>query len=180
MSSQDVHILLVEDDALDVRIMQRTFQKHQIDNPIHVACDGVEALEMLRGHNGHAPLPWPVFILLDLNMPRMNGIAFLHTLRQDPELHASIVFVLTTSDDDRDKVTAYDQHIAGYLLQSQAGYDCLRVVQLVQQFVLTVQFPPEPASSPPSLRPSVWLDLLQRTQRHGPYRTQTGNSTVGG
>ena len=155
MSGSDVHILLVEDDIMDVRIIQRTFQKHKIANPIHVACDGVEAFDILRGHNGHTPLPWPFLILLDLNMPRMNGITFLHTLRQDPEFHASIVFVLTTSDDDRDKVAAYDQHIAGYLLKSQAGHDFLQVVQLVEQVVLTVQFPPEPTSSNPLPRLTV-------------------------
>lgn len=155
MPGRDVHILLVEDDALDVRIIQRTFQKHQIANPIHVACDGVKALEMLRGHNGHPPLHRPIFILLDLNMPRMNGITFLQQLRQDPKLHTSIVFVLTTSDDDRDKVAAYDQHIAGYLLKSQAGYDFLQVVRLVEQFVLTVQFPPVWTTSKPLSHPPV-------------------------
>jgi CheY-like chemotaxis protein len=107
MSGKDVNMLLVEDDVMDVRIVQRTFQKHKIANPIYVACDGVEALDMLRGHNDHTPLPRPFLILLDLNMPRMDGIMFLQTLRQDPDLHTSLVFVLTTSDDDRDKVAAY-------------------------------------------------------------------------
>ncbi len=111
MPGKDVHILLVEDDMMDVRIIERTFEKHKIANPVHVANDGVEALEILRGQNGHAPLPRPFLILLDLNMPRMDGITFLQKLRQEPKLHDSIVFVLTTSDDDRDKVAAYDQHM---------------------------------------------------------------------
>jgi CheY-like chemotaxis protein len=155
MSGKDVKILLVEDDVMDVRIVQRTFQKHKIANPIYVACDGVEALEILRGHNDHTPLPRPFLILLDLNMPRMDGIMFLQTLRQDPNLHTSLVFVLTTSDDDRDKVAAYNQHIAGYLLKTQAGYDFLQFVQLVEQFIFTVQFPPETAAGFPFLRPSI-------------------------
>jgi CheY-like chemotaxis protein len=155
MSGIDVNILLVDDDVMDVRIVQRTFQKQKIANPIHVACDGVEALEMLRGHEGHTPLPRPFLILLDLNMPRMDGITFLQTLRQDPDLHTSPVFVLTTSDDDRDKIAAYNQHIAGYLLKTQAGYDFLQIVQLVEQFVLTVQFPPEMASLHPPLQPRI-------------------------
>jgi CheY-like chemotaxis protein len=155
MSGRDVNILLVDDDVMDVRIVQRTFEKHKIANPIYVACDGVDAFEILRGHNGHTPLPRPFLILLDLNMPRMDGITFLQALRQDPDLHTSPVFVLTTSDDDRDKVAAYNQHIAGYLLKTQAGYDFLQIVQLVEQFVLTVQFPPELASMHLPLQPRI-------------------------
>ena len=125
MPGSDVHILLVEDDAIDVRIIQRAFQQHRIANPMYVVRDGVEALDLLHGRNGHAPLPRPFLILLDLNLPRMDGITFLQTLRQDPSLHDSLVFVLTTSNDDRDKTAAYDQHVAGYVLKTRAGGDFL-------------------------------------------------------
>lgn len=143
MSGSEVHILLVEDDEMDVRILQRAFKQHKIANPIHVACDGVKALEMLRGQSGHAPLPQPLLILLDLNMPRMNGISFLQALRQDLKLHVSIVFMLTTSDDDHDKAAAYEKHIAGYLMKSQTGDDFLQVPQLVEQMISAVHFPLE-------------------------------------
>ena len=142
MPASDAHILLVEDDAIDVRIMQRAFQQLNVAHPVQVACDGVEALDMLYGRNGHAPLPRPFLILLDLSMPRMDGITFLQTLRQDPNLSSSLVYVLTTSDDDHDKMAAYDQHIAGYFLKSRDSNDLLQIVQLIEQFVFTVRFPP--------------------------------------
>jgi len=87
----EVNFLLVEDDAIDVRFIRKTFQTHKITNPLHVACDGVEALEMLRGDGGRERIPRPYLILLDLNMPRMNGIQFLKELRADSTLCDSIV-----------------------------------------------------------------------------------------
>ena len=108
------HILLVEDDEIDVTNVRRAFKKGRILNPLYVANDGVQALEMLR--NGDVP-PSRRLILLDLNMPRMNGIEFLQELRADDELSHIPVVVLTTSDDERDRVQAYDLHVAGYLLK---------------------------------------------------------------
>jgi CheY-like chemotaxis protein len=74
----------------------RAFKKAKIANPVSLAHDGIDALEMLRGTNGRERFPRPFLILLDLNMPRMNGIEFLKELRQDDELRKSIVFVMTT------------------------------------------------------------------------------------
>jgi CheY-like chemotaxis protein len=112
-------MLLVEDDALDVMNVQRAFRKNNITNPLHVASDGVEALEILRGtHETKEALPEERrLILLDLNMPRMNGIEFLHELRGDEELRGTTVIVLTTSDEERDKVEAYRLNVAGYILK---------------------------------------------------------------
>ncbi len=137
-----VNFLLVEDDEVDARAVKRAFNKRKVSNPIHVARDGVEALAMLRGEDGFPPFPRPFLILLDLNMPRMNGIQFLDELRKDPELHSSIVFVLTTSNADKDKVAAYEKNVAGYLLKSNAGTDFLSVLQLLENYVISVQFPP--------------------------------------
>ncbi|AKJ29141.1 response regulator [Caldimonas brevitalea] len=109
-----LHILLVDDDTIDVMNVQRAFAKAQLPHPLHLASNGVEALAMLRG--GQVP-PGRRLVLLDLNMPCMNGIEFLHELRADPSLRSLPVVVLTTSDDDRDKVSANHLNVAGYLLK---------------------------------------------------------------
>jgi CheY-like chemotaxis protein len=114
MSGKMLNILLVEDDEVDVMNIRRAFKKGNISNPLFVAGNGLEALEMLRG--GEVPKSRRI-ILLDLNMPKMNGIEFLRELRADPELSPTPVVVLTTSDAERDKVQAYHLHVAGYLLK---------------------------------------------------------------
>lgn len=119
MALKPINILLVEDDDLDVMNVQRAFKKNSIPHPLFVAPDGLAALEMLRGGDGAAPA-YPEgrrLILLDLNMPRMSGTEFLRELRADPALHATPVIVLTTSDEERDKVEAYDLNVAGYILK---------------------------------------------------------------
>lgn len=143
---RDVNILLVDDDRVDVRAVTRALRKENLSNAVQVASDGVEALAMLRGEDGHQPLPRPYLILLDLKMPRMDGIQFLREIRRDERLSDSIIFVLTTSNSDEDKVAAYKQHIAGYLLKSDAGEGFLKLVKMLERFVVTVQFPPSPAS----------------------------------
>lgn len=118
IKAREVHILLVEDDEVDVMNVRRAFRKNHITNPLHVAGDGIEALEMLRGEGGKEKLdPQPRICLLDINMPRMNGIEFLREVRADPELQRLSVFVLTTSDEERDLMAAYDLHVAGYILK---------------------------------------------------------------
>jgi CheY-like chemotaxis protein len=135
------HLLHVEDDDICQMMLSRTFQKAKIANPISFACDGIDALEMLRGSNGRERLPRPYLILLDLNMPRMNGIEFLKELRQDEELKKSIVFVLTTSDADADKVEAYNLGVAGYILKSNPANAFLEATALLDTYWRVVEFP---------------------------------------
>jgi CheY-like chemotaxis protein len=118
VSERALTILLVEDDQLDVMNVQRAFRKNIICNPLFVAGNGIEALEMLRGQGPgpHVP-PHRRIVLLDLNMPKMGGIEFLRELRADPNLAMITVIVLTTSDEDRDKVEAYKLNVAGYILK---------------------------------------------------------------
>jgi CheY-like chemotaxis protein len=112
-----LNILLIDDDDVDVMNVQRAFRKNNIINPLFVAHDGLEALELLRG-NGPGSIPKERrLVLLDLNMPRMNGLEFLRELREDPELRPLTVVVLTTSDDERDKVEAYNLNVAGYIIK---------------------------------------------------------------
>lgn len=142
MQFEATHILLVEDDEVDAEAIVRSFRKEKIANPIWIACDGLEALQFLRGEAGRTRIPNPYLILLDINMPRMNGIEFLHSLRRDPELKSSIVFVLTTSNRDEDKLAAYDEQIAGYVLKQRAGENFINLVNMLDSFWRIVEFPP--------------------------------------
>ena len=117
MMMKYLHILLVDDDELDIMNVQRAFKKNNIINPLYVAHNGLEALEMLRSTEPDAMPKDRRLVLLDLNMPRMTGLEFLRELRGDPELHALTVIVLTTSDDERDKVEAFNLNIAGYIVK---------------------------------------------------------------
>ena len=115
--SKMLHILLVDDDEVDVMNVQRAFRKNNILNPLYIAHNGLEALALLRGTNGEKFPSERRLVLLDLNMPRMNGLEFLREVRNDADLHALTVIVLTTSDDERDKVEAYNLNVAGYILK---------------------------------------------------------------
>lgn len=110
-------VLLVEDDDVEVMNVRRAFQKMKLENPLYTAQDGVEALELLRGQRRAELDVFPRIILLDLNLPRMNGIEFLRELRNDPELKRLVVVVLTTSDDSRDVLEAFRLNVAGYVVK---------------------------------------------------------------
>jgi CheY-like chemotaxis protein len=141
--NDEISIVIVDDDDVDVRAVQRGLRQQRIVNPVFVAKDGQQGLDMLRGDSGQTRIPRPSLILLDLNMPRMTGLEFLEELRADPELADNIVFVLTSSDAEQDKIAAYRHHVAGYVVKSEAGVSFLKAVQMVQQYVLCVQFPPD-------------------------------------
>jgi CheY-like chemotaxis protein len=114
-----LNILLVEDDEVDVMTVQRAFKRGNINNPLYLASNGLEALAMLRDTPGQ-PSVIPIdrrLILLDLNMPKMNGLEFLHELRADAALNHIPVVVLTTSNEEQDRVQAYDLNVAGYILK---------------------------------------------------------------
>jgi CheY-like chemotaxis protein len=119
IEEKPINILLVEDDEVDIMNVKRAFKKNKIANPLYIASNGLEALAMLRGKDGQdAVIPKSRrLILLDLNMPKMNGLEFLHELRADPELQVIPVIVLTTSDEDRDRIEAYHLNVAGYILK---------------------------------------------------------------
>jgi CheY-like chemotaxis protein len=119
MEERIINILLVEDDEVDVMNVQRAFRKNKITNPLYIAENGLEALAMLRSQDGKNPIVPSLrrLILLDLNMPKMNGLEFLHQLRADSELKSTPVVVLTTSDEDKDRLEAYNLNVAGYLLK---------------------------------------------------------------
>ena len=136
-----VNILLVEDDEVDVMAIKRAFRELKIANPITEAKDGIEAFEILRGVNGHVPIPRPLIILLDLNMPRMGGMEFLDELRKDPNLHRCVVFVMTTSADEQDRMRAYDKNVAGYVLKHDLSRSFLDAIAMLQHYWRVVELP---------------------------------------
>ncbi len=110
-------ILLVEDDQMDVMNVQRELRKQNIGVPLIHARNGREALNLLRGENGETKITPPSVVLLDLNMPRMNGLELLDTLRSDPEFVGLNVFVMTTSDLDTDRLRAQQLAVSGYIIK---------------------------------------------------------------
>ena len=137
MSPRPLNILLVEDDDVDVMNVRRTFQQFHIMNPLFVASDGVDAFDAtLRGGSTDRRL-----VLLDLNMPRMNGIELLRELRSDPLLHATPVVVLTTSDDERDRIEAYNLHVAGYLVKPVTFASFCELMVTLSKYWMLVELP---------------------------------------
>lgn len=143
MSVRSIQLLLVEDDEVDAEAVVRAFRKQKIANPFTIVPDGIEAFRALRGEGDYARLQRPYIILLDINMPRMNGVEFLQELRQDAELKQSIVFVITTSSRDEDVVAAYNEQIAGYILKSRVGEDFINLITMLDMYWRIVEFPSE-------------------------------------
>jgi CheY-like chemotaxis protein len=135
---KEVTILLVDDDDVDVMGVERALKKLKILNPIVRARDGIEGLALLRDP---AAVQRPYIVLLDLNMPRMSGLEMLAELRNDPQLSSAVVFVLTTSKADEDKMMAYQNHIAGYIVKSQVGDGFLRVMEMLDHYWRVVELP---------------------------------------
>ena len=139
--TKPIKILLVDDDEGDAKAVQRAFTQARIANPFRRAIDGIDALEILRGENGKEKIKAPVLMLVDLNMPRMNGIELVGALRADPALQKTIVFILTTSYRDEDMAAAYDLNVAGYIVKEKAGEDFLRLSNLIDSYWRIVELP---------------------------------------
>lgn len=138
MTSKEINILLVEDDDVAAEAVMRSLKKHGVPASLTWAQDGQEALEVLRGQQPGRSVPRPRLVLLDLNMPRMNGLEFLDALRADEELSNTVVFVLTTSDGDRDRSAAYQRHVAGYIVKTAVGNQFSLLCQLLNDYAACV------------------------------------------
>jgi CheY-like chemotaxis protein len=134
---KEVTLFIVDDDDIDAIALERALRKLRLLNTVRRARDGQEALDLLRA----GEIPAPFIILLDLNMPRMNGLEFLQALRIDPMLTHAVVFVLTTSKSDEDLVAAYRNHVAGYVFKQHMDRDFLEVVGLVEHYWRLVELP---------------------------------------
>ncbi len=140
LAPSTAQLLHVEDDDLCIIGLARAFKAAKVANPVSFAHDGIDALEMLRGTNGRGRLPRPYLILLDLNMPRMGGVEFLGELRKDADLRKSIVFIMTTSSAEEDKVKAYNLGVAGYILKTAANA-FMETTALLDTYWRVVEFP---------------------------------------
>jgi CheY-like chemotaxis protein len=136
--SRPINILLVEDSEADVVLTQEAFAEAKVVNELHVVKDGVEAMAFLRGEGPYAGKPMPDVVLLDLNMPRMDGRQVLHEMRQDPRLTLIPVVVLTTSKAEEDVVRAYSLRANCYITKPVDFGQFMHVVQSIEGFWLSV------------------------------------------
>ena len=143
MDEKIINILLVEDDEVDVMNVKRAFKKYRITNPLYTAGNGIEALRMLQPQNGEKPeVPQTRrLILLDLNMPKMNGLEFLHEIRNDEVLKRTPVIVLTTSDEDKDRIEAYNLNVAGYILKPVTFINFAEVMVALNKYWALCEMP---------------------------------------
>ena len=139
--SAPLNVLLVEDDDVAAEAVVRSMQRAGIPCSVTWVEDGQAALEVLRGQDTKHHVPRPRLILLDLNMPRMNGFEFLEAARADPRLKDEVVFVLTTSAADTDRSRAYNENVAGYMVKSAVGPQFAKLTQLLDGYRRAVQLP---------------------------------------
>lgn len=137
MRTDKVNIFIVEDDAIDIMAIRRSLENVNIIGSIYVAKDGIEALEKLRAGN----IPPPYIILMDLNMPRMNGIDCIKEIRLDPHLKQAIIFALSTSKDEKDKFQVYNCNVAGYIIKCDAGDNFDMAMRMLEQYLKVVELP---------------------------------------
>jgi CheY-like chemotaxis protein len=140
-STDSIRILLVEDDDGDAKAVERIFLKNRVAQSIVRAVDGIEALEILKGTDLHPRLQKPYLLLVDLNLPRLNGIHLIAAIREDPQLHDTVIFVLTTSNRQQDKNGAYALTVAGYILKEKAGENSQNLFNLVDSYRRIVELP---------------------------------------
>lgn len=132
------NIVVVDDDAVDVMNVKRAFARGRFDNRLFVAGDGIEALTLLR--SGTVPTERRL-MLLDINMPRMNGLELLRAMREDPALQPTPVVILTTSADERDRVEAYRLNVAGYLLKPVTSVAFFELMNTLDRYWSLVEMP---------------------------------------
>ena len=135
---QQVTILLVDDDDVDYMAVQRAMRQLRLLNPLVRARDGIEALTILTSLD---TINGPYLILLDLNMPRMNGFEFLERIRSDPSLSSSVVFMLTTSSTDEDRMKAYSHHVAGYMVKTDMKDGFNNIFNMLEGYWRIVELP---------------------------------------
>ncbi len=134
-------VLLVDDDDVAIEGVLRSFRKHGIHCTTVVAMDGVEALDILRGRHDSKRIDGPLIVLLDLNMPRMDGFQFLEELRADARLRGTVVFVLTTSSRDADRNRAYNENVAGYMVKAAVGPQFSLLAGFLEKYATSVRLP---------------------------------------
>ena len=132
--SGDFNILLVEDNDIDAAILKRGLKNLGAEGHLVRAQDGLEALELLREDLKDRILPRPYVILLDINMPRMDGLEFLTELRADPSLRGARVVVFTTSDSRKDVERAYQECANGYIVKPDSASELQAILSTLSSF----------------------------------------------
>tara|TARA_R110001583_G_scaffold67308_3_gene192550 strand:+ start:2100 stop:2522 length:423 start_codon:yes stop_codon:yes gene_type:complete len=125
MKNSKIQILLIEDDKIDVMTIKRAFKELKVTNPIEVCENGLEGLEYLNNSNNNIP----GIILLDINMPKMNGLEFLQERQKDDKLKLIPVVVLTTSKAEQDRIESFKLGVAGYMIKP---VDYLKFVEVLK------------------------------------------------
>ncbi|WP_407928421.1 response regulator [Deinococcus aquaedulcis] len=140
-----IQILLVEDSEPDILLTQEAFAEAGITNELYVARDGVEALERLRTPGA---IPRPDVILLDINMPRMNGLEFLREIKRDPQLMTIPVIMLTTSEAEEDILRSYEAFAASYVVKPVDFDRFYSAIQALGRYMVTIVRVPGPGEPP--------------------------------
>ncbi len=138
MKLTPIEILLVEDNPGDVRLTREALSEGRVANTLHVACDGVEALAFLRREGEYQGAPRPDLILMDLNMPRMDGRELLAQIKQDKDLKRIPVVVLTTSASEADVFRSYSLHANCFITKPVDLDQFIHVIRSIEQFWLTI------------------------------------------
>ena len=138
--AKEVNILLVEDDVVDQQGIKRALRELHFANPLRIADNGVAALEVLREEEDPL-LRAPFMVLLDINMPKMNGIEFLEELRADDSLNDTVVFILSTSKNPDDIDRAYKLNVAGYIVKSDVKNSFLEALSMLEHYWRIVELP---------------------------------------
>lgn len=142
-SHAPIQILLVEDNEPDVILTQEAFLDANLPTAMQVARDGVEAMQILRHEGEFSASPRPDVILLDINMPRKNGLEVLAELKDDPALRTIPVVVLTTSQAEEDILRSYQNHASSYIVKPVEFDQFYSAIQALGQYMLgTVRLPP--------------------------------------
>lgn len=138
-----VEILMVEDNPGDVRLTREALAEGKVFNNLHVVSDGEEAMEFLLQQGRHPEATRPDLVLLDLNLPRMDGRQVLERIKSDPQLRRIPVVVLTSSAAEQDIARSYDLHANCYVTKPVDFEQFIRAVRSVDEFWLTVvRLPP--------------------------------------
>lgn len=141
-----IEILLVEDNPGDVRLTQEALKEGKVLNNLNVVRDGIDALAFLRQEGKHVHAPYPDLILLDLNLPKKNGLEVLAEIKEDPKLKLIPVVILTVSKDEEDILKSYDNHANCYITKPVNLDQFMKIVKSIEEFWLTiVKLPPNPA-----------------------------------
>ena len=135
---RQIEVLLVEDDPGDVMMTREAFQDYKLHNELHVVSDGAEAMAFLRQEGEYAGRPRPDLVLLDLNLPRMDGRQVLEAIKSDPELASIPVVVLTTSENEDDVLRSYSLHANAYVTKPVDFQRFIEVVRRIDDFFVTV------------------------------------------